>query len=166
MNLRNILFALLFVVVGVGLVAFGWTEYQNQQSDLEEAVQIEGTIESTEIDEERTDSGSTEGVNYNYEAIVRYTYSYEEQQYTSESLYPGPDGSFNSRGKAEDIISQYSSGQETTVYVNQEDPSRAFLIERTRTFRVFGIMLGGVVFILSGIVFFLSKRGDEDSPEE
>ena len=65
MNASNILFALVFVVVGVGLVAFGWMEYQNQQSDLEEAVQIEGTVESTEIDEENTEGGG-----FKYEAIV------------------------------------------------------------------------------------------------
>lgn len=160
MDISGVLLTLVFVVAGIGLIWFGWTEYQNQQSDIQEAVEIEGTVESIEIDEENTENG------HNYEPIVSYTYNYEGQQYSSESLYPGPDGSFNSRGGAEEVTSQYSTGQQTTVYVNEEDPSRAFLIDNPRTFRVFAIMIGGVVFILTGLAISPYKRKSKESTEE
>lgn len=149
MGLRSILFALVFVIAGIGITGFGVVDYQNRQSDIQEAVQVEGTVQSTDVHERSTEGGEV------YSPYVRYTYRYEGSQYTSRSIYPGLNQrTFNNREKAEEVVSQYSPGGTTTVYVNQEDPSRAFLIKDTQTFRPFLVMGGGVIFIVIGLVFF------------
>lgn len=158
MNIKRAVFAILFVVAGVGLAFYGVTGYQNQQSDIQQAVEVEGTVENTDIDEISSSSGSG-STSYQYEPVVEYTYTYDGQEYTSESVYPGLEKQFGSQQGAEEVASQYSSGQETTVYVNQENPSRAFLIREKQSFGPFMMIIGGIFFVVGGLVAF--RRRDE-----
>lgn len=151
MDMKNLLFAVVFVIAGVGLAGYGVTEYQNQQSDIQEAVQVEGTVENTDVDEI---SGSGTSSNEQYEPVVEYSYTYEGQEYTSESVYPGLEKQFSSEEKAEEVTGQYSPGQTTTVYVNEENPSRAFLIEETQYFGPLMMVIGGVFFAGAGAAMF------------
>jgi len=151
METKDLLFAVLFVIAGIGLAVYGVTEYQNQQSDIQEAVQVEGTVDSTDVDEI---GGSGASSNEQYEPVIKYSYTYEGQEYTSESVYPGLEKQFGSEEGAEEVTGQYSPGQTTTVYVNQEDPSRAFLIEETQYFGPFMMMIGGVLFAGTGVLMF------------
>jgi hypothetical protein len=146
-GVRGTLFALAFVVVGISITGFGVMDYQNQQSDLQEAVEVEGTVQSTDVHEHSNENG------YSYDPYVKYTYSYEGQQYTSRSVYPGlNDRTYNDREKAEEVVSQFSPGETTTVYVNRENPSSAFLIEDTQPFRPFLVLGGGVLFAAIGFL--------------
>jgi uncharacterized membrane protein YidH (DUF202 family) len=150
MGLGKILFALVIVVVGVAIIGFGVMDYQNRQSDIQNAVQVEGTVQSVDVHER-----SSEGSDSSYNPYIKYTYSYEGQQHTSRSVYPGLNQrTFDNRNRAEEVVSEYSSGETTTVYVNQEDPSSAFLVKETQTTRSFLIMGFGLVFVVMGIISF------------
>jgi hypothetical protein len=149
MGVRNILVALVFVVGGIGTTGIGVMDYQNQQSDIQEAVQVEGTVEATDVRERGTDN--------DYFPHVRYAYSYEGQQYTATSLYPGSsEKSFNTQDKAAEVVSQYSPGETTTVYVNQDDPSSAFLIKESQPLRHFSVIGGGVILAVIGVGILFS----------
>lgn len=153
MGLRSILFALVFVVVGIGITGFGVLDYQNQQSDLREAVQVEGTVQQVSVAEYSTEGG------YSYRPHVKYTYSYEGQQYTSRDVYPGVnDRTFNDREKAEEVVSQYSPGETTTVFVNQEQPSSAYLIKDSQTSPPFLVVGAGLFFAVVGILMLPIDR--------
>lgn len=150
---------LIALVIGLAMVGYGGHMYLNQQSDVQNAVKRTGTVQNTSVEViEKEDTAS-------YEPTVEYTYTYEGQEYTSKSVYPGPDKRFNSRENARAVASQYSTGQEATVYINQEDPSRAFLIEESganlRTIFLLGI--GTLLFL--GSVNGLRKEftGTEDN---
>jgi N-acetyl-gamma-glutamylphosphate reductase len=144
MGVRNVLFALVFVVGGIGTTGIEVMDYQNQRSDIQEAVQVEGTVEETDVRERGTDN--------DYFPHVRYTYSYEGQQYTATSIYPGSsEKSFDSQEKAAEVVAQYSPGETTTVYVNQDDPSSAFLIEQSQMFRHLLVTGGGVILAVIGV---------------
>jgi hypothetical protein len=148
MGIIKILLALVFVVVGVAIIGFGVMDYQNRQSDIQNAVQVEGTVQSVDVHEQ-----SSEGSDSSYNPYIKYAYSYEGQQYTSRSVYPGLNQRvFDNRDKAEEVVSEYSSGETTTVYVNQENPSSAFLIKETQTSRSFLIMGFGLIFVVIGFV--------------
>lgn len=151
MEIKNLLFAVVFVIAGIGLAGYGVTEYQNQQSDIQEAVQIEGTVESTDVDEISSSGTSS---NEQYEPVVEYIYTYEGQEYTSESVYPGLEKQFGTEEEAQEVTGQYSPGQTTTVYVNEEDPSRAFLIEESQYFGPLMMVIGGVFFAGAGVMMF------------
>jgi hypothetical protein len=159
MNIKGVVFAILFVVAGVGLAFYGVTGYQNQQSDIQQAVEVEGTVESTDINEISGSSGASASASDQYEPVVEYTYTYEGQEYTSESVYPGLEKQFESQQEAKEVTNQYSSGQGTTVYVNEEDPSRAFLIKETQLFGPFMMIIGGIFFVVGGLFAF--RRRDE-----
>jgi hypothetical protein len=143
---------LLAIVLGLSMFGYGWTVYQNQQTDVQEAVTVEGTVESSDV-EYHEGTGNTDGGHY--EVVVRYTYTFEGQEYTSESVYPGP-AKEHTEEEASEIANQYSSGQTTTVYVNQEDPSRAFLIKEKNSMLPLGAMgIGGLIAL--GSLFTLGK---------
>jgi hypothetical protein len=149
MGLRSILFVLVFVVVGVAITGFGVMDYQNRQSDIENAVQVQGTVQSVDVHERSSEGDSS------YNPYIKYTYSHDGQQYTSRSVYPGLNQrTFDSRDKAEEVVSQYSPGETTTVYVNQENPSSAFLVEEPQPFRSFLIMGFGIIFLVIALFSF------------
>lgn len=152
MGVGRILFALVFVGVGVAIIGFGVIDYQNRQSDIQNHVQIEGTVQSVDVHEQSSENSPADS---SYNPYIRYTYSYEGQQYTSRSVYPGLNQRvFDNRDKAEEVVSQYSPGETTTVYVNQENPSSAFLIKETQTTRSFLIMGFGLPFTVIGLILF------------
>lgn len=148
MALGRFLVLLAFLVGGLALAGFGWTTYQNQQSDIQQAVTVEGTIERTDVVFEGSNHSSGSG---HYEVVIRYTYTYDGQEYTSESVYPGPEKQFGDKRNARAVADRYSPGQTTTVYVNRERPSRAFLIEEKSNFMSFIAMgLGGLLALAMG----------------
>ena len=126
---------LIFLVIGIGGLAMmgaGLNMVLSERADVQQAVTVEGTVESTDTRYEggivsTADSPATGG----YKPVVRYTYSYDGQVCTSDSVYPGPDKQFNSEEVAQSVATRVSPGQTVTVYVNRKNPSRAFLINET-----------------------------------
>jgi len=129
MGVLRSLFLLVVLVGGLGLTGFGWTMYQNERADVRNAVAVEGTVLGTGVEEIGSPGSAQSSVKY--EAVVRYSYTYDGREYTSSSVYPGPEKRFGLREDARAVADQYTSGQTVTVYVNQETPTRTYLIEET-----------------------------------
>lgn len=153
-----------FVILGgVAFAGFGWFAYQDEQSDVNNAVEREGVVQSVDIEEDvdrrdRDDDGIRE-TERSYEPVVRYTYTYEGQNYTSDSVFPGGDRQFDSRSEAADYTEAYDPGDTVTVYVNSEEPSSAFLVEQTDTLLYYGLMAVGVVLGLFGLYIPFGRSG-------
>lgn len=145
---------LIAVLLGVSMLGYGWTMHQNQQADVQEAVTVEGTVQSTDVEHVGSSSANNPGGG-SYHVTVRYTYTYEGQEYTSENVYPGPQKDLN-KENANELANRYSPGQTTTVYVNRETPSRSFLIKEKTTNITFAIIAVGALFTLAGL-FNLGK---------
>jgi hypothetical protein len=153
MALRRLGGALLIVAFGVAIAGFGWYSLQEEQADLNNAIEHEGEIRSVDIEEDvtrrdRDDDGIRE-TDRSYDPIVRYTYEYGGESYTSQSLFPGPDQTFDSRSGAEDYTEEYEAGQTVTVYVNEQEPGSAFLVRKSSSLEYKAMMgIGGVVAVL------------------
>jgi len=149
MHLGSVFGAVVLVVCAAAFGGIGWFMYQGEQSDLENAVEVEGTVQNTSIDKQvsrrdRDDDGRREEVT-TFRAVVRYTYTYEGERYTSDSVYSGPESTFDSRSGAVDVVEEYSSGETVTVHVNSEQPSRAYLIEQENSLFYFAFVgVGGL----------------------
>jgi hypothetical protein len=146
--------AVVIIVIGVAMAGFGGYNYQQTQSDLNNAVEAEGSIENVDITRDvtrrdRDDDGIKEE-EVSWTPNVEYTYTYQGQQYTSDSIRPGVAGeSFDSRPAAVDVTEQFSAGQSVTVYVNSEEPSRAFLIKDSSFLLEYAFMgIGGLAVLL------------------
>lgn len=149
------------VVFALGFVWFGYLSYQQQQSDLENAVETDGVVQDTSIEKDvsrrdRDDDGRQE-TETKYEPAVTYTYTYEGQNYTTDSVYSGGDKRFDDRSGARDVIDRYQSGETITVQVNSEEPDRAFLIERDASQTQFIFMGVGGFFALLGVGITLNS---------
>jgi len=162
MHANRVVGALFVVVVGVAFAGFGWYSYQEEQADLNNAIEHEGEIRSVDIEEDvtrrdRDDDGIRE-TDRDYEPVVRYAYEYDGESYTSASLFPGPDQSFDSRSGAEDYTEEYESGQTVTVYVNEEEPSSSFLVRESSSLKYKLFMGGGAVVAVIGLLLPFSRR--------
>ena len=77
MHLGSVFGAVVLVVCAAAFGGIGWFMYQGEQSDLENAVEVEGTVQNTSIDKQvsrrdRDDDGRREEVT-TFRAVVRYT---------------------------------------------------------------------------------------------
>jgi hypothetical protein len=172
MPLARSLVLLGLLVGGLALVGHGFTTYQEQRSDVQHAVEVEGTVQSTGVETFGWKFMRVDGVGVaqasdetRYRVVVRYTYTYEGQEYTSESVYPGAERRHALERTARSVADRYSDGETVTVYVNQKDPSRSYLVERTTHFRP-GMFMGlGGLFALTGgyglAAGLLGAGGDE-----
>jgi hypothetical protein len=162
MELRRLAGALLIVVFGVAFAGFGWYSLQEEQADLNNAIEHEGQVQSVAIEEDvtrrdRDDDGFRE-TDRDYKPVIEYTYDYEGETYTSRSVFPGPDQSFDSRDGAEKYTEKYEAGQTVTVYVNENEPGSAFLVRKSSSTKYKLFMGAGVVVALIGLVSPFLRR--------
>jgi len=162
MMLRRLGAALLIVAFGVAFAGFGWHSLQEEQADLNNAIEHEGEVQSVAIEEDvtrrdRDDDGVRE-TDRDYEPVVEYTYEYQGETYTSESVFPGPDQSFDSRSTAEDYTGEYEAGRTVTVYVNEQDPSSAFLVRESSSLEYKLFMGVGAVVAVIGLLSPFFRR--------
>ncbi len=97
----------------------------DEQTDVQQAVTGEGTVTSPDVEYEgvgvsTADSLATGG----FKPVISYTYSYDGQEYTSTSVYPGPEKHFNGEAVARSVATQFSPGQSVRVYVTRKTPPR------------------------------------------
>lgn len=151
MALGRVLVLLVLALLGIALAGHGWTAYQNQKADVKHAVTVEGTVESTDVEYTEGSSSANSPSSGHYDVIVRYTYTYQGQSYTSKSVYPGAEKQISTEDEAMSVVGQFPPGETTTVYVNREDPSRSFLIKEKTHFGLFIFMGIGALLALSGI---------------
>ena len=165
MSVGRVVVFLAIAIGGLAMAGSGGNMILNEQSDVQQAVTVEGTVKSTNVTK-MGDSvlsamgGSVSSANNpttsGWKPVIRYTYTYDGEEYTSDSVYPGPEKTFKFEENARSVATRVSPGQTVTVYVNQKNPSRAFLINETggNLFPLFLIGIGAVV----GVPFLLAVR--------
>lgn len=164
-NLRRIVVGVGTVFLLAGLVwgALGVWNYQKTQNDLGDTVTVKGEIISTDVRKETT-KVSDRRYETELHPQVNYTYSYEGQNYTSHSIYPGNEQSLSEGSRAEEIVYDYGSGDSVTVYVSTDDPSRSFLVtsDNSLAFLLFavGVGIAGTGIGLATIKYGLSIGKD------
>ncbi|SDE77828.1 DUF3592 domain-containing protein [Halorientalis regularis] len=104
--------------------------------DRVQATVVETGIEEFDDDEE-------------YRPVVVYEYEIDGETYRSDNFYPGSTYPPYTEAKARDRISGYESGETVTMFVDLDDPDRAFLERQPLGERI--VSLGGyAVGILIG----------------
>jgi hypothetical protein len=130
------------IVVGIGLIFFGYNTYTSQNQALENPVNVSATVTETGIAEDSSRRGGID-----YQPQIKYEYRFEGETYTSENMYPGgqkPD-EHNIESEARELVEEYSQGSEISILVPPEKPGEAFIQpEKTND---------PLIFIAIGILF-------------
>ncbi len=169
MDLKSGVAVVVLVLVGAAVLGGAWTLQQDEQEQLANAVEHEGTVLSTGVDrEERVDrrdpddDGRYEQREREVEFVpqVRYRYTYGGQEYESDSVYPISRPDFDSRAAAENFTGQYPEGETVTVYVNEKDPGESFLVrqESGGALLLFAGVFAGVFWLIALAVGYRSVR--------
>jgi hypothetical protein len=142
----------LTVVVGLVFASVGGFLLYSQEQAIRNATAIEGTVESSSVDEETTrrdrDDDGVREEETSYYARVTYTYEYDGERYTGDNVFPGAGSPSVSEGEARDVVERYPEGETATVYVDPEDPNDAFLVhERSLLAPGAFLAMGGLVLL-------------------
>ena len=150
MKLRDGIFVLGFLLGGIMITWFGVIDYQERQSNFDNAVEVDGTIQNIEVHEEQ------ELDEVVYRPNITYRYTFHETQYTDNTIYPGIyQFTKGSRESAEEYASRYSIGETIPVYVNSQDPTEAFLTKDADSWLrkadpLLTVALGSLMTLISG----------------
>ncbi|MBC5793560.1 MAG: DUF3592 domain-containing protein [Nanohaloarchaea archaeon] len=133
----------LILIAGIGLAVYGGYSLMQQNSALQNAEQINVTIESTGVDR----VSQRRGVEYEPKASFNYTYNGES--HTSDNLYPsGIAQEFNSEEDASQVIEGYETGETVTGNINPESPGNAFLLDEKSNSPYFMIVIGVLMAVI------------------
>lgn len=146
---------MLTVVVGLVFAAVGGFLLYSQEQAIRNATTIEGTVETSTVDEETTrrdrDDDGIREEETSYYARVTYTYEYDGERYTNDNVFPGAGSPSVSQSEASDVVSQYPEGETATVYVDPEDPNDAFLVQERSLLVPGGLLAVGGLVLLGGL---------------
>jgi hypothetical protein len=127
----------LVVIAGIGLAIYGGYSLMQQDSALQNAEQINVTIESTGVDTVSQRRG------VEYKPTASFSYTYNGETYTSDNVYPsGIAQEFNSEDDALQIIEGYNTGETVIGNINPESPENAFLVDESSNTPYFMILIG------------------------
>jgi hypothetical protein len=134
--------ALLYVLIGVAIAAYGGYDYVQQTEAVREAVEVEATIVEVGVE---TDSGTSSNPGPNYDPTVAFEYSYNGTEYTGTKIYAAElEQGYQTESGAESVVAPYEQGAQTTAYVSPDQPGDAFLKNETSNAPLIAIMIGGV----------------------
>ena len=111
-------------LIGLALIWSGGRQYRHQRGAVRRAETASGTIESIEIEQVPTRTGTA------YVPAVEYEYQTSIQRLRGTTVYPGASRYtklFGSESAAETAIEGYAPGASTTVYYDPADPEHSFL---------------------------------------
>jgi|GEM_PF-804517 len=145
---------IVIILVGVGLLFFGYTGFTGQNQALENPVNVSATVTETGIDEDSSRRGGTD-----YQPEIKFEYSFEGQEYESSNMYPGGQApkDYNLESNAKEVVDRYSQGSQITVNVPPENPGEAFIKAKKTSNPLIGIG-AGVLFIVLGSYRFMKDR--------
>lgn len=156
-NLRK---ALVLVLIGAGVIWFGYSDYTTQEERVENAIEVDAEILDTDVDRRSGSSSTT------YYPSVEFEYTYEGTTYTSSNVHATESRSgHSSRSSAESVTDDYPEGDTVTAYLDPNEPGAAFLdVDHSNgPYLWMGL---GAVFVLAGSSIFvkaqLATRGIED----
>jgi len=156
-GLKGIGTGLVILLIGAAIAGGGWYLYQDAQQVTENSVEVDATVVSTDVVEERVDDDT--GSHIAYSAHIEYRYTYEGQTYTSSNLCPGKGSACSAaqnkdtRSGAREVISKHTSGETATAFVLPSDPSRSYLVDKDSASKSYFILIGiGGLVALFGLV--------------
>lgn len=154
-------FAIILLAMGLVVTAIGVDEYQSQTEALDDAVEVEATIVTSEVhlyqDEfDRTvrtaDDRTTDTPEYRL--VIEFEYEFEGQQYRSSNVnVAGSVERFDSREDARAALEAYPEGSQTTAYVDPDEPGEAFL-EDDLPLITYLVPGAGVFLLFSSVVLW------------
>jgi hypothetical protein len=114
------LFIIVFGAVGIGLMYWGWTIYQDARASADWP-NVRGQVLSSDV---RVSSDSEGGDSYVPQ--VEYSYLVNDVEYRDDTIKFG-ENSYGRRRTAEEIANRYPVGQSVSVYYNPAEPDEAVL---------------------------------------
>lgn len=141
----NFVYLIIFIA---GAAWLGLTLYSMQQAKQSASwPSTTGKVDRTWVEE--SSSTDDEGhVDYSYTPHVRYAYTVDGTQYTSERISFGAVTSYGSDSSARSHLSQYPPGGELQVFYDPADPSKAVLLREAHGSTV-SLIGSGVLLLIS-----------------
>lgn len=139
--------AMMLLVLGLGLTGYGAYDYVQQSDAMRNAVEVNATVTETSVETKSSRAGNAQ---VNYEPHVEFTYEYLGESYTGSKVFPAniaPE--YDQRSEAQAVIDEYEEGTTVTAYVNQDDPSDAFLKNKTSNTPLIAAGIGAVISLLA-----------------
>jgi hypothetical protein len=161
-------FVFLFVM-GMGIIWLVVT-IQNMQaaSDSGNWLSTKGVIEETWVEREEQTDADGEIEDY-FKPYVRYSYTVNESEYSSERIDFGSQRSHNTRSGADNFLTRYPVGAEVDVYYDPAEPWEAVLV-REASGATWGLIGGGAMVLFSIIgwigVWIKGRRSFAGTTEE
>lgn len=159
----DVIGTLLAIVLVVGLVVggllvfgFGYIDYTARDTAFENPTPVDGTVQSVAIEEVNEQDDMA------FHPNITYTYRLDGRRYTAHTIDPSIYlYKENTREAAEAFTSNYTVGETTTVFVNPNDPSQAFLKRDTEgwweTIQPYVSMLLDGLMTVTGVGAIVSK---------
>jgi len=146
------LFGLVFLAVGIGVTAWGWNVLGDAKASTSWP-SVDGSVISSKVERERTSrrSGGRRRTSTTYGAEVRYRYSVDGNEYSSDKVSFG-DYSSSNRARAQGIVDRYPVGKTVQVYYDPNTPETAVLESGTSWSCYLPIGLGIIFTIVGALV--------------
>ncbi len=128
------------------MAGYGFTQYQGQKDSLENAVNTTATVTGSNM---RTDSSRRSSTDY--QAEIEFEYSYSDESYSSDFIYPlDDDREFGSEAEAEEFLSDFEKGKQVDAYVNPSSPGKGFLFRKSSDQPLIFMLIGGLMTLAGG----------------
>lgn len=138
----------ILIIIGAALSGLGYTNYQSQTKALDNAVNVTAEVTGTEVNIDRA------GKSPDYSPIISFNYTYEDEIYTSNNMYPPGDTQkeLDSRSAAAKITNSYTLNKNVSAYVNPENPGEAFLKKKRSKSPLIFIGIGALILLAGAYV--------------
>ena len=146
------------VLLPVGLFVAAWCGWQwwDERDLIQRAVEVQAEVLAVGIEDYTTGSGSNR--ERHWRPVVRYRYEHAGRVLESDRVTPLGKG--GSHQWAQELAARFEAGAETSVWIDPDDPERAFLVEVRSTKTLVGIFVGLIIAFATG-VGLLRQRGRE-----
>jgi hypothetical protein len=144
--LLKFIFSAVFLIAGLACVISNLVQ-RKRAKEAEAWPTVPGTVVSSGLQEQRSyDSDS--GTSISYKPVVQYKYTIMGQAFSGDQIAFG-NTSFDHR-TATKKIAPYPQGAQVMVHYDPDNPLNAVL--ETKASGSVGLLIGGIVFMLIGIV--------------
>lgn len=141
--------ALVYLLIGIAILSYGGYDYVQQTEAVRGSVEVTATITELAVE---TDSGTSSNPGVNYDPVVEFEYTYNGTEYTGTKIYPADiEQNYETRSAAESAIEGYEQGTETIAYVEPDEPSDAFLKNKTSNAPLLAIGIGGIFALFAAV---------------
>jgi hypothetical protein len=149
------------ILLIIGAIAFfvGFMPVYQHNVAVQENQPVNATVIGTDIEVQESDDDT------DYKPVIRYQYTVEGETYTSNNVWPGQFGrTKGSRGGAQEVISDYEAGSDTTrdgeqvtAYYNPDNPGDAYLRNDDGWPGVWWVITGYAVVVFLAGIYYIRK---------